>query len=110
MEQRHCELTDYDAAIEALAHALCEVWRSCEAVPGPNLPEALSFALGLAARDLVRELATTDPLAPFGSEVDQELAVGVLVRHRPGSWEATHVAQLTYPVDLLPGRPGTPET
>ncbi len=102
--ERTPEWRNYDTAVTDLAASLCTVWRSCE-VTGANLPEALSYALGLAARDLVREMARTDPLGYAGGGADQDLAVGVLVRHRPGSWEADLVAQLTYPVDLL----GDPE-
>lgn len=88
----------YAEAVDELAAALCRVWRAC-AAPGGNLPEALSYALALAAR----ELAGDDQAAAAccGGAVDQDLATGLLVRHRPGSWEAAHVVQLTYPVDLL---------
>ena len=91
---------DYDTAMAHLAVALVETWHACEAT-GANLPEALSYALGLAARDLARAAGVVDPSASEGYEVDHELAVGVLVSQRPGSWEATHVRDLTFPVELL---------
>lgn len=97
---------DYHEATEDLASALCGMWHACE-VTGANLPEALSYALGLAAVALVHEATTADPHAFGGNDADQDLATGVLVAQRPGSWEAAHVVQLTYPLNLLaPGGPG----
>jgi hypothetical protein len=92
---------DYDSALEHLCAALIETWNACEAT-GANLPEALSFALALSGRELAHAACLVDPSDSGDNEVDHELAVGVLVRQRPGSWEASHVAGLTYPVDLLP--------
>lgn len=90
---------DYDEAVADLAAATVRTWRACEAA-GTNLPEAPSYALGLAARQLVHEAA--GQLVPCGCPLDQDLATGVLVRQRPGCWEAGLVVELTYPVDLLP--------
>jgi hypothetical protein len=92
----------YAEAVGDLADALCATWRAC-GVPGRNLPEALSYALELAARALLDDdPVTAELLAIYGGEVDQNLATALLVAHRPGSWEAAHVVGLTFPVDLLP--------
>lgn len=96
---------DYHGAVADLGTALSRTWRACE-VAGTNLPEALSYALALAARELVHEAVGSDLLALGDHVLDQDLATGVLVLHRPGSWEATHVVELTYPVDLLPETDG----
>lgn len=95
----------YTEAVDELAAALCRTWRAC-GVPGRNLPEALSYALALAARALAGDDQETASLLACGVEGDQDLATALLVRHRPGSWEAAHVVQLTYPVDLLPAPAG----
>ena len=98
----------YDAALHDLAQALVRVWTICEAAYdddlgrscGGNLPEALSYALGLAAvalgldRDEDGEAITDDTA--------REVAADALVRHRPASWEADHVRALTFPPDLIP--------
>jgi hypothetical protein len=33
--------------------------------------------------------------------MDHTEAEEILVRHRPGCWEATHVRSLVFPVDLI---------
>lgn len=99
--EKHTEPNAYEAVVEDLAGALCRTWHAC-AVPGANLPEALSYALGLAARTLVAEIEAG---RPAGNEADQELATAILVGQRPGSWEAAAVANLAYPVELLPPAP-----
>jgi len=98
-----------ETAADDLASALVTTWHACETT-GANLPEALSYALGLAAKRLVAQAAADDPITFSGTDVDQELATAVLVAQRPGSWEATHVVELTYPIDLLAGdtEPGHP--
>ncbi len=100
--EHHTGPTAYEAAVDDLAAALLATWHACE-VPGANLPEALSYALGLTARALVGEV---DGGRLVADVLDQELATAVLVSQRPGSWEAEAVAHLTYPVDLLPAAPG----
>jgi hypothetical protein len=95
--EHHTEPIAYEAVVEELAGALCRTWHAC-AVPGANLPEALSYALGLAARTLAAEV---DAGCPAADELDQELATAILVGQRPGSWEAAAVANLAYPVELL---------
>ena len=81
-----------------------EVWHACEAdrrqPPRGPLLRPRPRCPGPGPRG-----GMADPSAFEGYEVDQELAVGVLVSQRPGSWEATHVRDLTFPVDLL----GAPE-
>jgi len=99
----------YDAALYDLAHALVRVWTICEAAEvdedsgisfGGNLPEALSYALGMAtvALGLDRDEA--------GNLIDQglarEAAAEALVRHRAGSWEAEHIRALTYYPNMIP--------
>lgn len=96
-------LDAYEAAQTAPADALVKVWRACEDGPsGLNLPECLSYALGLAAKQL--GLVTSPSLDTESSGFDYattEAAGAGLVRHRPGSWEAQHVTALVYPVDLI---------
>ena len=86
------ELSELRVATAALADDLVAVWRACERIDGPNLSEQLSFALGTAARRLLVET---------GAQIDQPEAEEILVRHRPGCWEAAHVRSLTFPVDLI---------
>ena len=104
-EPGSAETAAYDDALKALADALVRVWTVCEAATveagtgirfGGNLPEALSYALGLAAVDLDLDLDDA------GNPEDADLAAGGLVRHRPGSWEAVHVRALVLPPDLIP--------
>ena len=92
---------DYTEAVDELAAALCRTWWACETT-GANLPEALSYTLALAARELADDDEETADMLACGWKMDQDLATGLLVRHRPGSWEADHVVQLTYMLDLLP--------
>jgi hypothetical protein len=105
--------TDYTIAVNHLAAALAQVWQACEAgydhrrdlgTKG-NLPEALSYALGLTAVTL--GLDRDEQGTVIEGEDAQLMAAGALVRHRPGSWEADHVRALTYPPDLIehPERP-----
>ena len=49
---RRQALSDYHQGVERLANALEEVWRACDQVDGLNLAEALSYALGTAAKRL----------------------------------------------------------
>jgi hypothetical protein len=102
------ESTDnYTSAVRDLAHALAEVWWVCDNSHDPdeglstggNLPEALSYALGLAAVTL--GLDRDDNAARADGERAQTLAAEGLVCHRPGSWEADHVRALTFPPDLI---------
>jgi hypothetical protein len=102
------EITDtYASAVRALADALADVWQACEAgydhrrclgTVG-NLPEALSYALGLAAvtlgldRDAQGALVCDDEARLVAAEA--------LVSHRPGCWEADHVRTLTFPPELI---------
>jgi hypothetical protein len=86
------DLTDLRLATAALADDLVAVWRACEQIDGPNLSEQLSWALGTAAKRLLVET---------GGPIDQTEAEEILVRHRPGCWEATHVRSLTLMVDLI---------
>jgi hypothetical protein len=86
------ELSELRLATAALADDLVAVWRACERIDGPNLSEQLAFALGTAARRLLVET---------GAQIDQSEAEDILVRHRPGCWEAVHVRSLTFPVDLI---------
>jgi hypothetical protein len=102
------ENTDpYRSAIDNLAKAITEAWRACEdgydhdrglGAKG-NLPEALSYALGLAAVTL--GLDRDDDGVIVDGERAQVLAAEALVCHRPGSWEANHVRALTFPPDLI---------
>lgn len=93
----------YQLAVERLAAALVEVWAACEQGAeadsngtGLNLPEALSYALGLAARTL-----GFDPGSIEGEENRNEAAAEGLVRHRSGSWEAAAMRPLVFPVAWL---------
>jgi len=91
---------DYDEGTEDLADALVSMWHACQG-SGDNLPEALSVALAYAARSL----------AGSSAGADHDLTPRILVAQRPGSWEASLVTQLTYPLDLLsPGDPEDPRT
>jgi len=102
------EHTDsYTIAVRHLASALAQVWAACDAgydhrrglgTVG-NLPEALSYALGLAAVTL--GLDRDDHGTPIDGEAAQRVAAEALVWHRPGSWEADHVRALTFPPDLI---------
>jgi hypothetical protein len=97
----------YTSAVAGLATALAKVWQTCEAHydhqrglgAGGNLPEALSYALGLAAVTLGLDRDG------HGTVVDGErarlVAAEALVCHRPGCWEADHVRSLTFPPDLI---------
>jgi hypothetical protein len=102
------ESTDnYTSVVHDLASAIAEVWHVCERGydrdrglgTGGNLPEALSYALGLAAVTL--GLDRDDNAARADGERAQTLAAEGLVCHRPGSWEADHVRALTFPPDLI---------
>jgi len=91
---------EYDEETKALADALVSMWHACE-TSGHNLPEALSMALGDAARTL----------AGPSARGDHDLAQAILVAQRPGSWEASLVFQLTAPLEWLsPGDPKDPRT
>ena len=74
-----------------------------------NLPEALSYALGLAAVTL--GLDRDDQGTRIEGEAARLVAAEALVWHRPGSWEADHVRALTFPPDLIEHteRPERPE-
>ena len=102
------ESTDnYQSAVSDLASAIAGVWWVCEdrydhdrgIGTGWNLPEALSYALGLAAVTL--GLDRDDNGVLLDGERAQVLAAEALVCHRPGSWEAEHVRALTFPPDLI---------
>jgi hypothetical protein len=104
LARRHA-LSDYQEGVERLAGALEEVWRACAKVDGLNLPEALSYALGLSAKRLAGAVLASDAdrgLEPGEAGVLCEAAGDLLVRHRPGSWEAEHVWRLVFPPDLVP--------
>lgn len=120
----------YEAAQKALAAALVQVWRACDdldyeltrddgstVAAGQNLPECLSYALGMAAKTIWRAQQADDAgggrpvrvgfgLDDAGNRIDSEQIPDetgeILVRHRPGSWEAEHVLALVYPLDLIP--------
>jgi hypothetical protein len=103
-EPGSAETAAYDNALKNLANALVRVWTVCEDAGveagtgirfGGNLPEALSYALGMAAASL--GLDRDD----VGNPEDTDFAAEDLVRHRPGSWEAEHVRALVFPPDLL---------
>ena len=102
----------YRLAVEHLATALVEVWAICEQSAdaggngtGLNLPEALSYALGLAARSL-----GLDPGSIEDEENRNDIATEGLVRHRSGSWEAAAMRPLVYPVAWLPDLVGPDHT
>jgi hypothetical protein len=102
---RRQALSDYDQAVEPLAGALEEVWRACEHLDGPNLPEALSYALGLTAKRLAGGTfarRADGGLEPVETDSLYEAAGDLLVRHRKGCWEAQHVRRLVYPPGPLP--------
>lgn len=97
----------YARAVRALADALADVWAACEAgydhqrsfgTVG-NLPEALSYALGLAAVTLGLDRDVDGSLVE--GQCAQLVAAEALVRHRPGCWEADHVRALAFPPDLI---------
>jgi hypothetical protein len=102
------ETTDtYASAVRDLADALADVWQACEAgydhqrglgTVG-NLPEALSYALGLAAVTLGLDRDANGTLVD--DQEAQLVAAEALVCHRPGSWEADHLRALTFPPDLI---------
>lgn len=103
------ESTDsYTAAVSDLARAIAGVWAVCEdgydhrrgIGTGGNLPEALSYALGLAAVTLGLDRDENGVLIDEGEHA-QSAAAEALVCHRPGSWEADHVRALTFPPDLI---------
>lgn len=83
----HRTLPNLAGAEERLAASLVAVHAACDREPGPNLPEALSLALGLAARRL--------------GATDTDSAGWVLAKHRPSSREAGLVPQLLYDPALL---------
>jgi len=102
----------YRLAVEHLAAALVEVWAVCEQSAearsngtGLNLPEALSYALGLAAQSL-----GLDPGSIEDEENRNDAATEGLVRHRSGSWEAAAMRPLVYPVAWLPDPVGPDHT
>jgi hypothetical protein len=85
---RRRALSDYHDGVERLAGALQEVWRACDRVDGANLPEALSYALGIAAKRLAGATLAPDidgGLDPAEAGFLYEAAGELLVRHRPGS-------------------------
>jgi hypothetical protein len=93
--------------VRDLADALADVWQACEAgydhqrglgTVG-NLPEALSYALGLAAVTLGLDRDANGTLVD--DQEAQLVAAEALVCHRPGSWEADHLRALTFPPDLI---------
>ena len=97
-----------EKATKALTDALVQVWRACDRpVARPdgstyaagNLPETLSYALGLAAKRL--GAGTDDEGRATGGEWARDVAGELLVRHRPGSWEAQHVIALVFPPGLI---------
>jgi hypothetical protein len=98
----------YDDALHDFAHTLVRMWTIYEAAydedgglgVGGNLPEALSYALGLAAVALRLDRDTGDNL--IDDDRSREIAPAALVRHRPGSWEAEHVRGLAFAPNLIP--------
>lgn len=103
------ESTDnYTSAVSDLARAIAGVWQVCEdrydhdrgLGTGGNLPEALSYALGLAAVTLGLDRDDDGVLIEEGERA-QQAAAEALVCHRSGSWEADHVRALTFPPDLI---------
>jgi hypothetical protein len=94
----------YRDAVDTLTDALVQVWVVCERNAratgtrhGTNLPEALSYALGLTANAL-----GLDPGPIHSDDTRHEAATEGLVRHRPGSWEAAAVRPLIFPIAWLP--------
>jgi hypothetical protein len=105
-------VTAYRLAVDRLTAALVEVWVACEqnvgagsSGSGLNLPEALSYALGRAARSL-----GLDPGSIEAEERRNDDAAEGLVRHRPGSWEAAALRPLVFPVAWLPDPAGQDHT
>jgi hypothetical protein len=97
-------IADYDQAVGQLANALEGVWRACEHLDGPNLAEALSYALGSAAKRLAADVTIGENhggLEAYESGCLYEAAGNLLVRHRPGSWEAEHIRRLVFPPELI---------
>lgn len=94
-------------AVDRLAQALLDVWNECEDHDAGNLPESLSYALGVAAKTLVAaHFPNSNPdtwveLQASDEELMQRFAAELLVKHRPGYWEANHVRQLCYLVALV---------
>lgn len=93
---REAALGAWDAAMDDLADALEQLWWLCDEGSLGNLPEALSYGLALVARRIAASLP--DP----SWVLDTEDAGKLLVRHRPGCWEADHVRALVFPLELLP--------
>ena len=94
----------YASAVRDLADALADVWAACEAGSDHqrgvgNLPEALSYALGLAAVTLGLDRDVQGAL--FCDDEARLVAAEALVSHRPGCWEADHVRALTFPPELI---------
>ena len=99
-------------AVQHLVTALARIWAVCEQSagaqsngPGLNLPEALSYALGLAAQSL-----GLDPGSIEDEESRNDVATEGLVRRRSGSWEAAAMRPLVYPVAWLPEPVGPDHT
>jgi hypothetical protein len=102
---RRQAIPDYDQAARRLADVIEEVWRACEHLDGPNLAEAVSHALGTAAKRLARTVTvreTARGLEPDEAGSLYEAAGDLLVRHRPASREAEHVRRLMFPPELIP--------
>jgi hypothetical protein len=99
-------------AVQHLVTALARVGTVCEQSAearsnetGLNLPQALSYALGLAAQSL--------GLGPGPIEAEEnrnDTATEGLVRHRSGSWEPAAVRPLVFPVAWLPDPTGPDHT
>lgn len=89
----------YRRAVDRLAGALVETYRACDEA-GSNLPEALSYALGLAAKRLGFDPGP-DAETAEGPAARWQAAGQRLVSQRPGCWEATHVAELVYDPGLI---------
>lgn len=94
----------YSDAVDTLTDALVQVWVVCERNAratgtrhGTNLPEALSYALGLTAQAL-----GLDPGPIHSDDARHDAATEGLVRHRPGSWEAAAIRRLAFPAVWLP--------
>lgn len=102
------ETTDtYQCAVSNLASAIADVWLACDAGydherrlgTAGNLPEALSYALGVAAVTL--GLDRDDNGTPTDGDHARHVAACALVCHRPGCWEADHVRALVFPPELI---------